>query len=137
MKYYIEILNKNFDTIEELEKEEKAEQEKKVLVSKEKEERQKAVAEVQDAANDYLKLVAKNNEVRNQLKEKENAAYNEYKNKLSDFSKTHKNYHLSYTYNGDNVEFKVEEIRYVSAKEYMEQQNAIVRKMMDEFFKPW
>ena len=136
MKYYSEILNKNFDTIEELEKEEKAEQEKKVLISKEKEERQKAVAEIQDAANDYLKLVTKNNEVRNQLKEKEDLAYNEYKNKLSDFSKAHKNYHLSYTYNGDNVEFKVEEIRYVSVKEYMEQQNAIVRKMMDEFFKP-
>lgn len=137
MKYYSEVLKKNFDTVEELEKAEKAEEEKKALVSQEKEERQKAVAEVQDAANEYLKLVAKNNEVRKQLKEQENAAYIQYKNRLAEFSKTHKNYHLSYTYNGDNVEFKVEEIRYVSAQEYMEHQNAVIRKMMEEFFKPW
>lgn len=136
MKYYSEILNKNFDTIEELEKEEKAEQEKKVLISKEKEERQKAVAEVQDAANDYLKLVAKNNEVRSQLKEKENVAYNEYKNKLSDFSKAHKNYHLSYTYDGKNVEFEVEEIRHDSFEEYMRQRHAAIKKMIEEFL-PW
>ncbi len=136
MKYYSEKLNKNFDTVEDLEKAEKAEEEKNALVSKEKEKRQKEVAEIQDAANGYLKLVAENNKVRDQLKEKENAAYLEYKNKIVEFSKAHKNYHLSFTLNGDNVEFKVEEIRYISTEEYMKQRHAAMKKMIEEFM-PW
>ena len=136
MKYYSEKLNKNFDAVEDLEKAEKAEEEKNALVSKEKEKRQKEVAEIQDAANGYLKLVAENNKVRDQLKEKENAAYADYKAKIEEFSKAHKNYHLSYTYDGKNVEFEVEEIRYDSIEEYMRQRHAAMKKMIEEFM-PW
>ena len=136
MKYFSEKLNKNFDTVEDLEKAEKAEEEKNALVSKEKEKRQKEVAAIQNAANDYLKLIAKNNEVRDQLTEKENAAYADYKAKIEEFSKAHKNYHLSYTFNGKNVEFKVEEIRHISIEDYMKQRYAAMKKMIEEFM-PW
>ena len=137
MKYYSEVLNRNFDTVEELEQAEKAEEEKNALMSKEKELRLKDVAEVQKAANDYLNLVFQNNEIRKELKEKENEAYLVYKKALDEFSKQHKNYHLSYKYDGKNVEFEVEENRYISAIEYMNQQNAVMKKMMEDFFKSW
>ena len=137
MKYYSEVLNRNFDTVEELEQAEKAEEEKNALMSKEKELRLKDVADVQKAANDYLNLVFQNNEIRKELKEKENEAYLVYKKALDEFSKKHKNYHLSYKYDGKNVEFEVEENRYISAIEYMNQQNAVMKKMMEDFFKSW
>ena len=105
-KYYSEILDKYFDTVKELEEAEKAEEEKKKMRSKEKEERQQAVAEVQKAAKDYLSVVAENNKIREQLSSKEESAYQDYKAKMDDFSRTYNNYHLSYTYDGKNIEFK-------------------------------
>lgn len=136
MKYYSEILDKKFDTPEALKEAEAAHEKKLATVSKEKEERQKEVAKIQDAANDYLKLVSENNKVRQQLKEKENAAYADYKAKIEEFSKAHKNYHLSYTFNGENVEFKVEDARYVSFQEYMEQSHRTIQKMIETLM-PW
>lgn len=133
-KYYSEILDKYFDTVKELEEAEKAEEEKKKLRSKEKEERQQAVAEVQKAANDYLSVVAENNKIREQLNSKEESAYHEYKTKMDDFSRTYNNYHLSYTYDGKNVEFKVEEARFVSLREYIRQRDLMLKKMMSDIF---
>ena len=133
-RYYSEILDKYFDTVKELEEAEKAEEEKKKLRSKEKEERQQAVAEIQNAANDYLNVIAENNKIREQLKSKEESAYQEYKTKMDDFSKTYNNYHLSYTYDGKNVEFKVEEARFVSLREYIRQRNLMLKNMMSDIF---
>lgn len=133
-KYYSEILDKYFDTVKELEEAEKAEEEKKKLRSKEREERQQAVVEIQKAANDYLNIVAENNKVRQQLNSKEESAYNEYKTKMDDFSKTYNNYHLSYTYDGKNVEFKAEEARFVSLREYIRQRDLMLKKVMSDIF---
>lgn len=135
-KYYSEILDKYFDTVKELEEAEKAEEEKKKLHSKEKEERQQAVAEVQKAANDYLSVVAENNKIREQLKSKEESAYQDYKAKMDDFSRTYNNYHLSYTYDGKNIEFKVEENRYISLQEYINQRERMLKQMFSDFI-PW
>ena len=137
MKYYSEVLKKNFDTVEDLEAAEAEESKKNALVSKEKEERQKDVTLVQEAANAYLTLIRKNNEERKALKLEEEKAYDVYRKQLAEFSKKHKNYHLSYRSDGKNVEFEVEENRYMSVQEYMQHQHSIVKKMMEEFFKPW
>ena len=129
-KYYSEILDKYFDTVKELEEAEKAEEEKKKLRAKEKEERQKEAADVQEAANNFLHLVAENKKIREQLNEKENSAYLDFKTKMDDFSKKHNGYHLSYTYDGKNAEFKVEEVRYVALRDFMEQRQSTIEKMM-------
>ena len=137
MRYYSDMLEKFFDKEEDLEAAEKAEEEKKALVVKEKELRQKDVEGVQTAANEYLNLVVKNNEIRDKLREEEEKLYNAYRQELIDFSKKHKNYHLSYTSDGKNVEFKVEESRYASAREYMIEQRNLMSKMIEQFFKSW
>ena len=54
-------------------------------------------------------MVAENNKIREQLKSKEESAYQDYRAKMDDFSRTYNNYHLSYAYDGKNIEFKVEE----------------------------
>lgn len=66
---------------------------------------------VQNAANAYLDLVAENNKKREELKKAEAEAYEAYKKELNDFSNKHKGYHLTYTSDGENVEFKVEEAK--------------------------
>lgn len=66
---------------------------------------------VQNAANAYLDLVAENNKKREELKKVEAEAYEAYKKELNDFSNKHKGYHLTYTSDGENVEFKVEEAK--------------------------
>ena len=66
---------------------------------------------VQNAANAYLDLVAENNKKREELKNAEAEAYEAYKKELNDFSNKHKGYHLTYTSDGENVEFKVEEAK--------------------------
>lgn len=66
---------------------------------------------VQNAANAYLDLVADNNKKREELKKAEAEAYEAYKKELNDFSNKHKGYHLTYTSDGENVEFKVEEAK--------------------------
>jgi len=88
---------------------------------------------VQDAANAYLKEVEENKKIRAELAAKENQAYNDYKNKLNDFSAKHEGYHLSYKVNGNNVEFKIEEARADSVEEFYKEQMDLMNKIFNSF----
>lgn len=69
---------------------------------------------VNDAANDYFKVVADNKKqvegLEKSLNEKADKAYDAYKKALNDFSDKHNGYHLTYRTDGNNVEFKVVEL---------------------------
>ena len=63
MKYYSEILNKNFDTVEELEAEERAKKAEFVAEAKKIEEKNKQIAEAKKTMEDAYKDVEKSREV--------------------------------------------------------------------------
>ena len=124
MKYFSEILNKNFDTEEELvkaEEEHKAEQAKKeeakLVVKKEASEVEEAFKTRNAARKEYnVKLIELRKTYNKEILEaKENfekgleeiskdrdAAEVEYDTKLREFQKAHQNYHITLK-DGDNV----------------------------------
>lgn len=91
------------------------------------------VKEVQDAANAYLELVAENNKKRDELTAAENEALAKYRELLNAFDEKHKGYHLTYTRNNGNVEFKVEEVKTKTLEEYMNEQRERTRKFFEYF----
>jgi len=116
-----ELEGKKFTDVKELEK---AEQE--VNTNKEKKElalaeKKQELANINGAVNNYLKLVKENNEKRAELKQAEQEAYEAYRKELDDFSKKHNGYHLTYKYDGDNVEFQIEEVKQKTIEDYFKE----------------
>lgn len=132
--YKSKLLNKTFDSWDELVAEEDKFKKAHEAELTAKEERVKAAGEVENAAKAYLELVQENKKVRAEMAKKEQEAYEAYRAKLNEFSKAHKGYHLTYSFDGKNVEFKVEENRQNSLQEYIDSQNSLMRKFFENFW---
>ncbi len=116
-----ELEGKKFTDVKELEKAENEVKEnatKKELALAEK---KQELANINEAVNNYLKLVKENNEKRAELKQAEQEAYEAYRKELDDFSKKHNGYHLTYKYDGDNVEFQIEEVKQKTIEDYFKE----------------
>lgn len=132
--YKSKLLNKTFDSWDELVEEEAKFKKAHEAELTAKEARIKDAAEIENAAKAYLELIQENKKIRAEMAQKEQQAYDSYKNKLNEFSKAHKGYHLTYSYDGKNVEFKVEENRQNSLQEYIDSQNNLMRKFFENFW---
>lgn len=132
--YRSKLLNKTFDSWEELRKAEDAYKAQHEAELKLKEDRSKMAVDVENAAKAYLELVEKNKQERAEMAKNEQKLYDAYKQKLAEFAKVHKGYHLTYVYDGKNIEFKVEENRQNSLQEYVDSQNKLMRKFFDNFW---
>jgi len=116
-----ELEGKKLTDVKELEKaeqEDNTNKEKKELALAEK---KQELANINGAVNNYLKLVKENNEKRAELKQAEQEAYEAYRKELDDFSKKHNGYHLTYKYDGDNVEFQIEEVKQKTIEDYFKE----------------
>lgn len=132
--YKSKLLNKYFDNYDELLEAEDAYKKAHDAQLVAKETRAKAAAEVEDAAKDYLNLIEENKKLKLELAEKEQKAYDAYKQKLNEFSKAHQGYHLTYSYDGKNLEFKVEENKQNALQEYIDSQTKLMHKFFDNFW---
>ena len=123
-----ELQGKKFTDVKELEKAEaevnKATAKKEAALAEKKQE----LAKINTTANDYLKLVKENNEKRAELKQAEQLAYEAYKKELNKFAEKHQGYHLTYTQNGDNVEFQVEEVKQKTIEDYFKEMEEVTRR---------
>jgi len=132
--YKSKLLNRYFDSYDELVA---AETEYNEAHAKElaiKEARAADLVKVQDAANTYLEVLRKNDEARKALKESEQDAYLAYKEQLNDFAEVHNGYHLTYKRNGDNIEFKIEENHQDELEKYLEEQRETFKKIWNSFW---
>jgi hypothetical protein len=132
--YKSKLLNKYFDSKDELVKaeDEYKEAHKKELIAKE--ERLADVKKIQDLANDYFSTLKDNEEKKKALDSIATDKYNAYKTGLADFAKKHNGYHLTYTNNGGNVEFKVEEARRDEISDIFEANRRMMRRFFDDFW---
>lgn len=106
------LLNKYFDSKQELIKAESAYREAHKKELKEKEDRLVDVKSVQSAANDYLTTLKDNNAKKKELDNIAAEKYNTFKSRLDSFAKKHQGYHLTYSADKNGaIEFKVEEAR--------------------------
>ena len=132
-----ELEGKKFTDVKELEK---AEQE--VNTNKEKKElalaeKKQELAKINEAANNYLKLVKENNEKRAELKQTEQEAYEAYRKELDDFAEKHQGYHLTYRRDGDNVEFQIEEVKQKSLEDYFKEMEEINKRFSNFWNSIW
>ena len=132
-----ELEGKKFTDVKELEK---AEQE--VNTNKEKKElalaeKKQELAKINEAANNYLKLVKENNEKRAELKQTEQEAYETYRKELDDFAEKHQGYHLTYRRDGDNVEFQIEEVKQKSLEDYFKEMEEINKRFSNFWNSIW
>lgn len=117
----------------------KAEAEKLAAEKKKAEEekslaRKAEVAEIQEAANDYLRIIEKNKKIRNELANEENDAYHFYQRKLNDFAEKYNGYHLTYSCkDGKTVEFKVEDARANSFEEIYKEGANLFKNFWNNF----
>ena len=109
--YFSEVLNKNFETVEALEKAEKEYQKKVDSKAKERAEREADAKVVELKAKAYLAEVEQNNKIKADLKAKEAELYSEYQESINTFAEKHGGYRLEYKKEGDNIEFKVQEVQ--------------------------
>ena len=86
--------------------------------------------EIETLANKYIAKVRDNKKVKQSLDAEASKIYNEYKQKLNEFAKENKGYHLTYTCDGDNLAFKVEEAKQSSVEDDMR----AIRKAFNDFF---
>jgi len=132
--YKSKLLNKYFDSYDEMVK---AENEYNKAHAKEiaiKEERSKDLLKVQDIANNYFAVLRKNEEARKLLKEEEEKAYKAYKAQLDEFASKHNGYHLTYRNDGNNIEFKIEENHQNEIEKYLAEQQLRFKKIWDNFW---
>lgn len=134
MLYTSELTNKSYKTVEELEAAEAELIAAQDAKTKEREARQADVVVVQDKMNEYLKLVSENNAKREELKKAEQEAYEAYRAQLDEFAEKHNNYRLTYTINGDNAEFKVEECYAKTFAQQLEEAQERSRRIFENFF---
>lgn len=118
--------------------EEAQEAEKKLEAEKAKKEtalaeKKAELANLNEVGNAYLKLVAENDKKRAELRKAEQEAYNTYKKTIDDFAKKNQGYHLTYKIDGDNIEFKIEEVNKKTATDvYKDIENT--RKLFNSLF---
>lgn len=132
--YKSKLLNKYFDSKDELVK---AEDEYKEAHKKElqaKEERQADVRKVESAANAYLSKLKDNEEKKKALDKEATDLYQAYRDSINDFAKKHNGYHLTYKSDGDNVEFKVEEARRDEVSDIFEANRKLMRSFLNDFW---
>lgn len=125
-----ELSGKYYDSKEEClkaEEEVKSKNKEKELAKSKRVEDAKAIEEI---ANKYISKVRDNKKVKQLLDEEATKIYNEYKQKLNEFAKENKGYHLTYTCDGDNLVFKVEEAKQSSVEDDMK----AIRKAFNDFF---
>lgn len=132
--FYSKLLNKPFDTLDELKAAEDEYNKAHNAELKAKEERQADVIAVQDAAKAYLAIAAESKAKREELAKAEQEAYEAYREQLNDFASKHSGYHLTYRQEGDNIEFKVEENRTKSLEDILNDQRAFIKKFWDGFY---
>ena len=132
--YKSKLLNKYFDSKDELIKAEDAYREahKKELIAKE--ERQADVKKIQDAANDYFATLKSNEEKKKELDKEATEKYDAYKRLLDEFAGKHNGYHLTYTNNGGNIEFKIEEARRDEISNIFDAQRKLISQVFDNFW---
>lgn len=133
--YKSKLLNKYFDSYADMVHAEEDYRKENAEKLKAKELLQNDVKEVNDFANQYLKLIADNNAIRNGLVKEEEEAYHRYKERLNKFAENHNGYRLVYKRDGDTVEFRVEETRHdIVAKTLADQQKLMLRFLEDFWF---
>jgi hypothetical protein len=132
-----ELEGKKFTDVKELEKAEaevNATNEKKEVALAEK---KQELAEINSAAKTYLDLVKENKKKRDAFNEEitksENEAYKIYKEKIDEFSKKHNGYHLTYKYDGENIEFQIEEVKQKTIQDHFKEMEE-ARKQFNDFW---
>lgn len=134
MLFTSEVTGKSYKTVEELEA-----AEKKVAAEKEKAEnakkaKQAELVSLNETASAYLKLVEANKKIREDLKAKEDAAYEKYQAELDKFAEKHNGYHLTYRVDGTNVEFEIQEVRKINLEEYLAESRKAIEKALNGFW---
>lgn len=137
MLYTSEMTGKSYKTVEELKAAENAVVSKKEAEEKEKADKKAELADIKDAATNYLKLVEANNKARADLKSKEEEAYSKYKEELDKFAAKHHGYHLTYRIDGDNVEFEIEENHSKNLEVYNNEFRRGIKSLFDMFDSLW
>lgn len=132
-----ELADKEFETVEALEAEESK---VNTAIAKKQElaaEKKKELENLNKAAASYLEIVSENNKTRAELKKAEDEAYTLYKKELDAFSAKHQDYHLTYTKNGNNMEFQVEDFKQQTLEEIINELKKVFeikRKMVKGFY---
>lgn len=132
-----ELADKEFETVEALEAEELK---VNTAIAKKQElaaEKKKELENLNKAAASYLEIVSENNKTRAELKKAEDEAYTLYKKELDAFSAKHQDYHLTYTKNGNNMEFQVEDFKQQTLEEIINELKKVFeikRKMVKGFY---
>lgn len=124
------LLNKYFDSKQELIKAESAYREAHKKELKEKD-RLADVRSVQSAANDYLTTLKDNNAKKKELDDTTAKKYKAFRDCLDSFAKKYQGYHLTYSADKNGaIEFKVEEARRNELEDALEES----RRMFNNFF---
>jgi len=132
-----ELQGQKFETVEACEE---AEAKINAEVAKKQElaaEKKKELENLNKAATSYLEIVSENNKTRAELKKAEDEAYTLYKKELDAFSEKHQGYHLTYTKNGNNVEFQVEEFKQQTLEEIINELKKSREKWLKDFTNFW
>lgn len=129
-----ELADKEFESMEACEAEEAKVNEAVKAKEEALAEKKADLAKINEAANYYLKLVADNNEKRNELREAEDKAYADYKKELNAFAEKNQGYHLTYKLDGNNVEFKIEEAKQKTIQEDLDEVRKAFRQIFSNFW---
>lgn len=111
----------------------KAEDKLKSKISAREQAKSKRVEEakaIENLANKYITKVQENKKIKKSLDEEASKILGEYRQKLNDFAKSNNGYHLTYTLDGDNLVFKVEEAKQSTIEDDMKS----LRKTLSDFF---
>lgn len=95
-----------------------------------KSKRAESAKEIEQLANKYIAKIEENKKIKKSLDEDASKILSEYKKKLNDFAKDNNGYHLTYTQDGDNLVFKVEEAKQSSFEDDVNS----IRKSLSNFF---
>lgn len=89
--------------------------------------------EIERLANEYISKVQENKKIKKTLDEEASTIFSEYKQKLNEFAKNNNGYHLTYTSDGDNLVFKVEEAKQSSVEDSMKSLRKSLSSLSDFF----
>lgn len=102
--YYSKILNKPFDTLEELTKAEREYQDKKSLETKKIDEKKEEAKKVKVAYDNYIKTVEESNKVIKELRDKDYKAYQTYVELKNNFIEKYGYFYQCYYKKSNNDE---------------------------------
>lgn len=89
--------------------------------------------EIERLANEYISKVQENKKIKKSLDEEASTIFSEYRQKLNEFAKNNNGYHLTYTSDGDNLVFKVEEAKQSSVEDSMKALRKSLSSLSDFF----